>query len=81
MRQAACIFSEIKSGAMQVHQASRIFSEKNLRVEREVENAISFRSAGHDSLDVKTGTGPREKPHLASRTLLRDPCSDSRFLK
>ena len=66
MHQAACLFSEIKSGAMQVHQASRIFQRKSLRGEREVENAVSFRSAGHESLDVKTGTGPNEKPQFVS---------------
>ena len=64
MHQAACIFSEVKSGAMQVHQASRIFSEIKFESEREVENAVSFRSAGHESLDVKTGTGPHEKPRI-----------------
>ena len=62
MHQAPLIFkSNIRSDA----SASSVpcLQKQSLRGAREVENALSFRSAGHESLDAKTSTGPHEKPH------------------
>ena len=80
MHQAACIFSEKQSGAMQVHQASRIFSEPVESKTRTHYGPVGSgrRTAGRRGCAGRGRTG-RDMHRTMYNSILRDGQREAHF--